>query len=110
MSTPPSAYRHPPRHRRRRRLRLGVAIAGLSLTGVLGRIPLLALPALIAAGMAVPLVLIARSPAMRNLVREIDIAHLTWFNTWRIAAAVSFFAVGAAGLLPGRFVANAAWG
>jgi len=58
----------------------------------------------------VPLVVVARSPRTRRLVGEIDLAHLTWFNAWRIPAALVFFAVGARGLLPDRFVANAAWG
>ncbi len=88
----------------------GVAVATLSLTGGLVRIPLLVLPALIVAGIAVPLLVVARSPRMRRIVRDVDLAHLTWFNAWRVPAAIAFFAVGAAGLLPARFVANAAWG
>lgn len=88
----------------------GATVTALSLTGGLGRIPLPILPALIAAGIAVPLLTIARSPETRRIVREIDLAHLTWFNTWRVAAAIAFFAVGAQGLLPAQFVTNAAWG
>ncbi len=86
------------------------AVAVLSSTGVLGAVPLTVLPTLIAAGIAVPLVVAARSERTRRLVREIDIAHLTWFNAWRIPAALAFFAVGAQGLLPGQFVTNAGWG
>ncbi len=88
----------------------GAAVALLSATGVLAAVPLLALPALIAAGIAVPLVIVFRSPAQRRLVRDIDLAHLTWFNAWRVAAAAAFFLVGAQGLLPAPFVTNAAWG
>lgn len=85
-----------------------VALAGA--TGALESVPLLALPVLMATAMAVPLALARRLPATRGLVAEIDLAHLTWFNVWRIPAALVFFAVGAAGLLPAVFVANAAWG
>jgi hypothetical protein len=88
----------------------GVAVAVTSATGTLGRIPLLVLPALVIAGIALPLVAVSRSPETRRLVRDIDLAHLTWFNTWRVVAAAAFFAVGAQGLLPEQFVANAAWG
>ena len=88
----------------------GAAVAGLSVTGGLSRIPLLVLPVVIGAGMAVPLLVVSRSPELRRMVREIDLAHLTWFNTWRVAAAIAFFVVGAQGLLPERFVVNAAWG
>ena len=88
----------------------GVVVAGLSLAGGLGRIPLLVLPALIVAGIVIPLLVVARSSATRRIVRDVDLAHLTWFNVWRVPAAVAFFAVGAMGLLPRQFVANAAWG
>lgn len=88
----------------------GVVVAALSLTGGLSRIPLLVLPALIVAGIAIPLLAVSRSPETRRIVREIDLAHLTWFNTWRVPAAIAFFAVGAQGLLPAQFVTNAAWG
>jgi len=88
----------------------GAAVLVLSLSGSLGAIPLPALSVLIAAGIALPLLVVARSAALRRTVREVDLAHLTWFNVWRVPAAVAFFAVGAQGLLPARFVANAAWG
>lgn len=88
----------------------GVVVAVLSLTGWLSRIPLLVLPVLIVAGIAVPLLAVARSPRMRRIVREVDLAHLTWFNAWRVPAAIAFFVVGAQGLLPAQFVTNAAWG
>jgi hypothetical protein len=86
------------------------AVLVLSASGALRVVPLVVLPTLIAAGIVVPLVAAARSPRTRRLVREIDLAHLTWFNAWRIPAALVFFAVGARGLLPERFVTNAAWG
>lgn len=88
----------------------GVLVAVLSLTGGLSELPLLVLPAMIVAGIVVPLLVVARSPQMRRIVRDIDLAHLTWFNVWRVPAAIAFFAVGAQGLLPERFVLNAAWG
>ncbi len=88
----------------------GAVVAALSTTGGLARLPLVVLPVLIAVGIAVPLVIVFRSAGQRRLVREIDLAHLTWFNAWRVPAALAFFAVGARGLLPERFVANAAWG
>lgn len=88
----------------------GAAVAALSTTGWLARLPLAVLPVLIAVGITVPLVIVLRSAGQRRLVREIDLAHLTWFNVWRVLAALAFFAVGARGLLPERFVANAAWG
>jgi len=47
---------------------------------------------------------------MRRLVYEVDLSYLTLFNAWRVPAAIAFFLVGAAGLLPAQFVTNAAWG
>ncbi len=88
----------------------GAAVALLSGTGVLGALPLLALPAVVVLGIAAPLVVVLRSPVQRGLLDRVDPAHLTWFNVWRVPAALAFFAVGAQGLLPARFVANAAWG
>ena len=88
----------------------GTTIGVLSLTGALSWLPPLALGPLIAAGIAVPVVVVRRSPTQRRLLREVDLDHLTWFNVWRVPAAVAFFAVGAQGLLPARFVTNAAWG
>ena len=46
----------------------------------------------------------------RSLVRDVDLVHLTLFNVWRIPAAIAFFVAGARGVLPERFVTNAAWG
>jgi len=88
----------------------GALVGALSLTGGLSPIPLVVIPALVVAGIAVPLLVVSRSPEMRRIVREVDLAHLTWFNVWRVPAAIAFFAVGAQGLLPAQFVANAAWG
>jgi hypothetical protein len=88
----------------------GLVVGALSPAGVLARIPLLVLPALVVAGIAIPLLVVLRSPVQRAIVRQVDLAHLTWFNVWRVPAAAAFFAVGAAGLLPARFVTNAAWG
>lgn len=88
----------------------GATVLALSLTGALGGVPVLALPVLIVAGMAVPLWLVSRSPVMRRIVRDVDLAYLTWFNTTRVPAALGFIAAGAHGLLPGQFVTNAAWG
>lgn len=88
----------------------GAAVAALSLTGGLSSIPPQALGPLVAVGIAVPVAVVRRSPAQRRLVREVDLAHLTLFNVWRVPAAAAFFVVGAQGLLPARFVANAAWG
>lgn len=88
----------------------GAAVAALWGAGVLAALPLLALPALIGAGIAVPLAVVLRSPVQRGLVARVDLAHLTWFHAWRVPAALAFFAVGAQGLLPERFVLNAAWG
>lgn len=88
----------------------GAVVAALSTAGVLAVLPLLALPVVIAAGIVVPLVVVLRSPVQRRLVARADLAHLTLFNVWRVPAALAFFAVGAQGLLPERFVANAGWG
>lgn len=88
----------------------GAAVAVLSVTGVLAQVPLLVLPALVVAGILVPLVIVSRSPRQRRLVRDLPLAHLTLFNLWRVAAAAAFFVVGARGLLPAQFVTNAAWG
>ncbi|WP_380168412.1 hypothetical protein [Jannaschia sp. R86511] len=88
----------------------GVVVAALSTAGLLSRVPLLVLPTLIAVGIAVPLLVVRRSPVQRSVVRDLDLAHLTLFNVWRVLAALAFFAVGAQGLLPARFVTNAAWG
>jgi hypothetical protein len=88
----------------------GALVAVLSATGVLSMVPLLVLPALVVAGIAIPLTVVLRSPVQRAIVRDVDLAHLTWFNAWRVPAAGAFFAAGAAGSLPPQFVANAAWG
>jgi hypothetical protein len=88
----------------------GAAVLVLSVTGVLAVLPLVVLPALVVLGIVAPLVLVRLSPVSRRAVADVDIAHLTWFNVWRVPAAAAFFAVGARGLLPERFVANAAWG
>ena len=87
----------------------GVAVGILSAIGLLGSVPLLVLPTLIGAGIAVPLFVVWRSPLQRSVVRDLDLAHLTLFNR-RVPAALAFFAVGAQGLLPPQFVTNAAWG
>ncbi len=88
----------------------GVAAAALSLSGALSQMPPLVPPALVVAGIAIPLLVVLRSPVQRAIVQQVDLAHLTWFNVWRVPAAAAFFALGAAGLLPPLFVANAAWG
>jgi hypothetical protein len=88
----------------------GAGVALLSTTGALSALPLLALAPVIGAGIVVPLAVVLRSPVQRRLVARVDLAHLTWFNVWRVPAALAFFAVGAQGLLPQRFVTNAGWG
>lgn len=65
---------------------------------------------MIAAGIVIPLLVVARSEVQRSVVRDLDLAHLTLLNVWRVPAAVAFFVVGAQGLLPRGFVTNAAWG
>jgi hypothetical protein len=87
----------------------GAAIGALSLTGGLSWMSPLALGPLVAVGIAVPVAVVRRSPNQRRLVREGDLAHLTWFNVWRVPAAIAFFVVGAQGLLPAPFVTNLAF-
>jgi hypothetical protein len=58
----------------------GAAIGALSLTGGLSWMSPLALGPLVAVGIAVPVAVVRRSPNQRRLVREGDLAHLTWFN------------------------------
>ena len=84
----------------------GVAAAALSLSGALSRMPPLVPPALVVAGIAIPLLVVLRSPVQRAIVQRVNMAHLTWFNVWRVPAA-AFFALGSGGLLPPLFVANA---
>lgn len=88
----------------------GFAVLILAETGLLSRVPLRALPVVVVVGIVAPIVVVRRSPALRAAVATTDLANLTWFNVWRIPAAAAFFAVGAQGLLPDRFVTNAAWG
>ncbi|MFC5380309.1 hypothetical protein [Aquipuribacter nitratireducens] len=88
----------------------GGAVLALSVSGALARLPLTVLPLLVVLGIALPLLGVRLDPTSRRAVAEVDIAHLTWFNAWRVPAALVFFAVGARGLLPPQFVANAAWG
>lgn len=88
----------------------GAAVLGLSLSGLLSGLSLLVVGPLIIAATVVPLLVVSRSGVQWELVRRIDLAHLTWFNIWRVGAAAAFFAVGARGLLPERFVLNAGWG
>ena len=74
----------------------GVAAAALSLSGALSRMPPLVPPALVVAGIAIPLLVVLRSPVQRAIVQQVDLAHLTWFNVWRVPAAAAFFALGSA--------------
>lgn len=59
-------------------------------------------------GMAVPLVILARVPALRRWTRELSLESLTLLHAWRLPAALVFWAYGDA--LPETFVRNAAWG
>lgn len=86
-----------------------VVLAG-ALTGTLAAVPTAVLPLLVVAGIAVPVMAVRRSSAARRFVATVDLAHLTWFNAWRVPAAAAFFFAGTRALLPERFVGNAAWG
>lgn len=89
---------------------LAVAVLAGALTGVLANLPTTVLPLMVVAGIILPVIAVRRSPSARHFVATVDLAHLTWFNLWRVPAAIAFFIAGGRGLLPERFVSNAAWG
>ncbi|HSP18516.1 MAG TPA: hypothetical protein VLQ79_03320, partial [Myxococcaceae bacterium] len=88
----------------------GAVVAVLSAAGLTRAISPRLIPVPIAGGMLALLLAYRFSPRVHALLRHTDIRHLTWFNGWRILAALAFFAAGARGLLPEVFVQRAAWG
>jgi hypothetical protein len=67
-----------------------------------------AFAAVVVAGIAVPLVIIAGTPALRRWTRGLSMPVLTLLHVWRVPAALVFWSYGEA--LPDTFVRNAAWG
>jgi hypothetical protein len=87
-----------------------LAISIASLTGILGRIPPIAVGALIVGWFAAVSVACFRSAGLRSLLDRVGLRAITGLQLWRVAAASLFFWYGAHGLLPGEFVDRAAWG
>lgn len=88
----------------------GAGVALLASLGVAQRLPTQLLPVPVALGMVLPLLVYARSAALRAFVHALDLRTLTLYNVWRVPAAGVFFIYGARGELPETFVRNAAWG
>jgi hypothetical protein len=88
----------------------GVAIGVASATGLLDRLPAMAIGALIMGWFAFGAVAYFGSSNLRNAAGRVGIRSVTGFHVWRIAAALLFFWYGAHGLLPALFVQRAAWG
>lgn len=70
----------------------------------------LAVGPLIVLGMVVPALVYASARGVRDYIAALGVRRLTLFHVWRIAAGLLFFWYGARGLLPERFVRNAATG
>lgn len=81
--------------------------AALSASGALAALvqsaPMIVIPACVATGMLIPLLVLARSPQTQAALLGAPLSYLTSFNVWRIAAALVFFGYAAAGLLPVSF-------
>lgn len=63
---------------------------------------------LVTAGVVLPMLAYAASPALRAFFADFGLRRLTVFHIWRIPAAIAFFLY--ADHLPAGFVRNAAWG
>lgn len=87
-----------------------LVVAGLGISEVYLHLPLPVFGisvALLTAGLVLGYL---GSPRWRRTARRLGLRRLTAVHVWRIAAAFAFFAYGAQGLLPERFVFNAGWG
>jgi len=78
--------------------------------GAFQAFPLPLFAALVAAGIAAPVLVYQRSAALRGSVERFGLRRLTALHVWRVPAALTFFYYGAQDLLPDVFVTLAAWG
>lgn len=86
------------------------AVTAAAATGLLLHLPPVAMAGSVVAGVAGPTIAYFLVPNVRRWVEAVGLRGLTLFHGWRIVAAFLFFGYGAQGLLPERFVGNAAWG
>lgn len=79
------------------------AVVVASASGALALLPLPAIAALVAAGIAVPTAAWWLSPPLQRWTVALGQRRLMLLHVWRIPAALLFFAYGAAGALPPAF-------
>lgn len=79
------------------------AVIAAAQSGALGRLWMPSIAALVAAGIAVPTMLYAVLPGVRDLARALGLRTITAFHIWRIPAALLFFWYGLQGSLPPAF-------
>ncbi|MBA4783525.1 MAG: permease [Rhizobiales bacterium] len=72
-------------------------------TGLLGRLWMPSIAALVAAGIAIPTALYLTVASVRALASAIGLRAITAFHVWRIPAAILFFWFGLQGELPPAF-------
>lgn len=92
---------------------LAVWAAGVALASGFGLVAALPLPlvaALVALGIAAPVVAYAHIPTLQTFLGGRPLNDFTVFHLWRIGAAAAFFYYGAQEALPATFVRHAAWG
>lgn len=79
------------------------AVVLLATRGVFASLPMPFIALLVAAGIALPTLAYALSPALRQYVAANGLYPLTILHVWRVPAALAFFAYGMSGLLPPLF-------
>lgn len=81
----------------------GIAVAALAYAGVFQAIKPLYYGPLVAAGIIVPFVIYASTPAVRRYFENLGVYPLTVLHVWRIPAALAFFWYGFHNELPPAF-------
>ncbi len=78
--------------------------------GLFTRMPLTWIAPIVVTGIVTPVLFYYLNKPFRSYIASIGLKHLTLFNMWRIPAGLAFLYYGSYGLLPERFVHNAAYG
>lgn len=81
----------------------GAAVVVGATTGLLARLPLPMIGAIVAASITVPTLIYLSSPRLKAYADAVGHAPILLFHTWRIPAALAFFWYGAQGELPPLF-------
>jgi hypothetical protein len=74
-----------------------------ALGGVLLRLQMPWIAAMVAAGIALPTLAYTVSPALQSWIERVGLRRLTLLHLWRVPAALAFYAYGLAGELPPLF-------